>query len=43
MVKSYTIMLKKTPRIIPRLDIKNNNLIKGANLDGLRILVIIEE
>ena len=36
-------MLKKTPRIIPRLDIKNNNLIKGANLDGLRILVIIEE
>lgn len=25
-------------RIIPRLDIKNNNLIKGINLEGLRVL-----
>ncbi len=28
----------KPVRIIPRLDIKNNNLIKGINLEGLRVL-----
>ena len=25
-------------RIIPRIDIKNNNLVKGINLEGLRVL-----
>ena len=25
-------------RIIPRLDIKNKNLIKGINLEGLRVM-----
>ena len=25
-------------RIIPRLEIKNNNMIKGINLEGLRVL-----
>ena len=25
-------------RIIPRLDIKGNELVKGINLDGLRVL-----
>ena len=29
---------KKFIRIIPRLDIKNNFLIKGINLEGLRVL-----
>ncbi len=28
----------KPLRIIPRIDIKNNNLIKGINLEGLRVL-----
>jgi len=28
----------KPLRIIPKLDIKNNNLIKGINLEGLRVL-----
>ena len=28
----------KPIRIIPRLDVKNNNLIKGINLEGLRVL-----
>ena len=31
-------MNKKFIRIIPKLDIKNGLLIKGINLDGLRIL-----
>jgi imidazole glycerol phosphate synthase subunit HisF len=31
-------MNKNFIRIISRLDIKNNNLIKGINLEGLRIL-----
>tara|TARA_B100000963_G_scaffold361716_1_gene398931 strand:- start:17605 stop:18447 length:843 start_codon:yes stop_codon:yes gene_type:complete len=31
-------MNKNFVRIIPRLDIKNGNLIKGINLEGLRIL-----
>lgn len=30
--------MKKNLRIIPRIDIKNNNLIKGINLEGLRVL-----
>ncbi len=30
--------MKKFIRIIPKLDIKNGNLIKGINLEGLRIL-----
>ena len=25
-------------RIIPKLDIKNHNLVKGINLEGLRVL-----
>ena len=25
-------------RIIPRLDIKGSNLVKGVNLEGLRVL-----
>lgn len=29
---------KPTFRIIPRLDIKNNNLVKGVHLEGLRVL-----
>ncbi len=29
---------KKNIRIIPKIDIKNNSLIKGVNLEGLRIL-----
>ena len=31
-------MKKKIIRIIPKLDIKNGNLIKGINLEGLRVL-----
>ena len=31
----------KPIRIIPRLDVKNNNLIKGINLEGLRVLGLI--
>ena len=31
-------MLKNTPRIIARLDIKNSDLVKGVNLEGLRVL-----
>lgn len=31
-------MKKKSIRIIPKLDIKNGNLIKGVNLEGLRVL-----
>ncbi len=31
-------MKKKSIRIIPKLDIKNGNLIKGINLEGLRVL-----
>ena len=31
-------MKKPFFRIIPRLDIKNGNLIKGINLEGLRVL-----
>ena len=31
-------MNKKFIRIIPKMDIKNGLLIKGINLDGLRIL-----
>ncbi len=31
-------MNKKFIRIIPKLDIKNGLLIKGINLDGLRVL-----
>ena len=31
-------MNKNFIRIIPKLDIKNGLLIKGVNLDGLRIL-----
>ena len=27
---------KEIVRIIPKLDIKNNNLIKGINLEGLK-------
>lgn len=30
--------LPKTIRLIPRLDVKGNNLIKGINLEGLRVL-----
>lgn len=30
--------MKKIIRIIPKLDIKNGNLIKGVNLEGLRVL-----
>jgi len=30
--------MKKIIRIIPKLDIKNGNLIKGINLEGLRVL-----
>ena len=30
--------MKKNIRIIPKLDIKNGLLIKGINLEGLRIL-----
>ena len=30
--------MKKNFRIIPKIDIKNNNLIKGINLEGLRVL-----
>ncbi len=30
--------MKKVIRIIPKLDIKNGNLIKGINLEGLRVL-----
>ena len=28
----------KIPRIIPKLDIKGPNLVKGVNLEGLRVL-----
>ena len=31
-------MQKKSIRVIPKLDIKNGNLIKGINLEGLRVL-----
>ena len=31
-------MKKRNIRIIPKLDIKNGNLIKGINLEGLRVL-----
>ena len=31
-------MAKKFIRIIPKLDIKNGLLIKGINLEGLRVL-----
>lgn len=31
-------MKKRNIRIIPKLEIKNGNLIKGINLDGLRVL-----
>ena len=31
-------MKRKNIRIIPKLDIKNGNLIKGINLEGLRVL-----
>jgi len=30
--------MSKLLRIIPRFDIKNNNLIKGVNLEGLRVI-----
>ena len=30
-------------RIIPRLDVKNNNLIKGINFEGLKFLEKPEE
>ena len=30
--------MNKKIRIIPKLEIKNNNLIKGINLEGLRVL-----
>tara|TARA_B110001452_G_scaffold266324_1_gene272897 strand:+ start:979 stop:1809 length:831 start_codon:yes stop_codon:yes gene_type:complete len=30
--------MKKNLRIIPKLDIKNYNLVKGVNLEGLRVL-----
>ena len=33
---SLEVMLK--PRIIPRMDIKNSNLIKSINLEGLKII-----
>ena len=31
-------MAKKPLRIIPRLDIKGPNLVKGVKLEGLRVL-----
>ena len=31
-------MAKKNARIIPRLDIKGTNLIKGVQLEGLRVI-----
>tara|TARA_B110000259_G_C13871903_1_gene345200 strand:+ start:139 stop:402 length:264 start_codon:yes stop_codon:yes gene_type:complete len=31
-------LIGKIIRIIPKLDIKNGNLIKGINLEGLRVL-----
>ena len=31
-------MIKKNIRIIPRLDIKGTNLVKGIHLEGLRVL-----
>ena len=30
--------MKKKVRIIPRIDIKNNYLVKGVQLEGLRVL-----
>lgn len=33
----------KIPRIIPRIDIKNSDLVKGVNLEGLRVLGKPEE
>ena len=30
--------MKKKVRIIPRIDIKNNFLVKGVQLEGLRVL-----
>ena len=39
---NFKIMTKNPIRIIPILDIKNGLLIKGINLEGLRILGIAE-
>ena len=30
--------MKKNFRIIPKLEIKNSNLIKGIRMDGLRVI-----
>lgn len=38
MTNPYTIYLMHTVRIIPRLDIKGPNLVKGIQLEGLRVL-----
>ena len=35
-------MYEKNIRIIPKLDIKNGLLIKGINLEGLRIWVTLD-
>lgn len=35
--------MKKYIRIIPRLDIKGNNLVKGIHLEGLRVLGVPED
>ena len=37
-MKTAQIMNKRFIRIIPKLDIKNGLLIKGINLEGLRVL-----
>ena len=37
-IKTFTINLFFNMRIISRLDIKNQNLIKGINLEGLKIV-----
>lgn len=33
----------KIPIFIPRIDIKNSNLVKGVNLEGFRVLSKPEE
>ena len=38
LLKKIMSLIKKTFRIIPKLDIKNGLLVKGINLEGLRVL-----
>ena len=43
MVKILTSSTKEKVRVIPRLDVKGTNVVKGIHLEGLRVLGLPRE